>query len=130
MRRIVPLAALVAICVSVLVPATVAAVPPTPTMDITACRVDGDSVRVGVTWSHLPSTGGQIFVNTEPLQSEYDVVWNQKGKHGTRTEEIFIDGDIVDLVTVNLYNAKDPNDITFEQRTIGAGNNAEEILAC
>ena len=130
MRRIVPLAALVAICVSVLVPATAGAVPPTPTMDITACRVDGDTVRVGVTWSHLPSTGGQIFINTEPLQSEYDVVWNQKGKHGTRTEDIFINGDIVDIVTVNLYNAKDPNDITFEQRVIGEGNNAEEVPAC
>jgi len=42
----------------------------------------------------------------------------------------FIDGDIVDLVTVNLYNAKDPDNITFEQRTIGQGNNVEEILAC
>lgn len=130
MRRIVPLAVLVAICVSVLVPATVAADPPSPTMDITACRVDGDTVRVGVSWSHLPSTGGEIFINTEPLESEYVVGWNQKGKHGTRTEEIFTNGDIVDLVTVNLYNAKDPNDITFEQRIIGAGNNAEEILAC
>ena len=131
MRRIVPLAALVAICVSVLAPATVAAIgPPTPTMDITACRVDGDTVRVGVSWSHLPSTGGEIFINTEPLQSQYVVGWNQKGKHGTRTEEIFINGDIVDLVTVNLYNAKHPNDITFEQRVIGEGNNAEEILAC
>ena len=35
-----------------------------------------------------------------------------------------------DIVTVNLYNAKDPNNITFEQRVIGDGNNAEEISSC
>jgi len=107
-----------------------AAVPPAPTMDITACRASSDTVRVGVSWSHLPSTGGQIFINTAPLESKYDVVWNQKGKQGSRSEDIFIDGDIVDIVTVNLYNAKDPNNITFEQRVIGDGNNVEEILPC
>jgi hypothetical protein len=130
MRRVVSLTALAAVCLSILVPATAAAIPPPPTMDITACRVDGDTVRVGVSWSHLTVTGGEIFINTEPLQSEYGVAWNQKGRHGSHSEDLFIDGDIVDLVTVNLYNAKDPNDITFEQRTIGTGNNAEEIPAC
>jgi len=130
MRRIISLAAVAALCLSVLIPATAAAVPPTPTMDITACRASSDTVRVGVSWSHLPSTGGQIFINTAPLESKYDVVWNQKGKQGSRSEDIFIDGDIVDIVTVNLYNAKDPNNITFEQRVIGDGNNMEEILPC
>jgi hypothetical protein len=99
-------------------------------MDITACRASSDTVRVGVSWSHLAVTGGQIFINTAPLESESDVAWNQKGKRGSHSEDIFINGDIVDIVTVNLYNAKDPNDITFEQRVIGVGNNAEEILAC
>ena len=33
-------------------------------------------------------------------------------------------------MTVNLYNAKDPNDITFEQRVIGEGKGAEELLPC
>ena len=86
--------------------------------------------RVGVSWSHLPSTGGQIFINTAPLESEYDVTWNQKGKQGSRSEEIFINGDIVEIVTVNLYNAKDPKNITLEQRVIGDGNNVGEILPC
>jgi len=99
-------------------------------MDITACRVDSDTVRVGVSWSHLTVTGGEIFINTEPLQSEYVVAWNQKGRNGSHSEDMFINGDIVDLVTVNLYDAKDPNNITFEQRIIGEGNNAEEIAGC
>ena len=130
MRRIVLLAASAAMCLGLVVPATAMAVPPTPTMDITACRAGPDTVRVGVSWSHLPVTGGEIFINTAPLESEYGVAWNQKGKSGRHSEDIFINGDIVDMVTVNLYNAKDPNDITFEQRVIGDGNNAEEILAC
>ena len=132
MRRIIRMSALVALCLGMIVPGTAVATPPSPTMDITACRASSDTVRVGVSWAHLPSTGGQIFINTAPLESEYDVVWTQRGKHGSRSEDIFINGDIVDVVTVNLYNAKDPNNITFEQRIIGQvpGNNAEEILAC
>ena len=132
MRRIILLAALAALCLSLVVPATAAAVPPGPTMDITACRASSDTVRVGVSWSHLPVTGGEIFINTAPLESEYVVAWNQRGKHGSHSEDIFINGDIVDIVTVNLYDARDPNDITFEQRIIGQvpGNNVEEILAC
>jgi len=132
MRRIVLLAAVAALSLSLVVPATATAVPPAPTMDITACRAGPDMVRVGVSWSHLNVTGGEIFINTAPLESEYVVAWNQKGKHGSHTEDMFINGDIVDIVTVNLYNAKDPNNITFEQRIIGdvPGNNAEEILAC
>ena len=132
MGRIIRMSALAALCLGMIVPGTAVATPPPPTMDITACRAGPDSVRVGVSWSHLPTTGGEIFINTAPLESEYVVAWNQKGKHGSHSEDIFINGDIVDIVTVNLYNAKDPNDITFEQRIIGQvpGNNAEEILAC
>jgi hypothetical protein len=130
MRRVVSLAALAAMSASILGSVTAAAVPPPLRMDITACRVDSDTVRVGVSWSHLTVTGGEIFINTEPLQSEYRVAWNQKGRNGSHSEDMFINGDIVDLVTVNLYNAKDPNNITFEQRTIGEGNNSEEISGC
>jgi hypothetical protein len=130
MRRIILVAALAALCLSLVVPATAAAVPPAPTMDITACRASSDTVRVGVSWSHLAVTGGEIFINTAPLESKYGVAWNQRGKNGRHSEDIFINGDIVDIVTVNLYNDKDPNNITFEQRVIGDGNNAEEILPC
>jgi hypothetical protein len=130
MRRIVLLAALSALCLGMIVPGTAVATPPPPTMDITACRASSDTVRVGVEWSHLTVTGGEIFINTAPLESKYGVAWNQRGKSGRHSEDIFINGDIVDIVTVNLYNAKDPNNITFEQQVIGAGNNAEEILAC
>ena len=132
MRRVVCLGTLAAMCIGVLVPATAAGLgPPAPIMDITACRVDTDTVRVGVSWSHLTVTGGEIFINTAPLETKYGAVWNDHGRRGSHTEEIFINGDIVDIVTVNLYNAKDPNNIEFEQRVIGGdGNSAEEIPAC
>ena len=130
MRRNVVLAATAALSLGALLPAMVSAMPPSPTMDITACRVDADTVHVGVAWSHLRVTGGEIFINTAPLETGYEAAWNDNGNHGSHAEDIFIDGDIVDLVTVNLYNAKDPNNITFEQRVIGEGDNTEEILAC
>ena len=130
MRRNVVLAATAAICVAGLMPAAVAAVPPSAAMAITACRVDADTVRVGVTWSHLRVTGGEIFINTAPLESKYEAAWNDNGSRGSHSEDMFIDTDIVDIVTVNLYNAKDPSNITFEQRVIGEGNDVEEILAC
>ena len=130
MRRIVLFAATLAACLSLSVSAIAAAVQPPVEMDITACRVDADTVHVEVSWSHLTVTGGEIFINTAPLESEYEVAWNDRGKHGSHAEDMFIDGDIVDIVTVNLYNARDPNNITFEQRIIGAGNNAEEISPC
>jgi len=130
MRRIVLFAATAAACLSLSVSAIAAAVQPPVQMDITACRVDADTVHVEVSWSHLTVTGGQIFINTAPLESKYEVAWNDKGKRGSHAEDMFPDGDIVDIVTVNLYNARDPNNITFEQRIIGAGNNAEEISPC
>jgi len=130
MRRIVLFAATAAAFLGLVLYATAAAVQPPVQMDITACRVDVDTVHVEVSWSHLTVTGGEIFINTAPLESEYEVAWNDKGKRGSHAEDMFIDGDIVDIVTVNLYNARDPLNITFEQRVIGAGNNAEEISPC
>ena len=128
MRRTVRLAAAAAVTVTLLLPAAVAATPPTPTMTATACRLDASTVRVGVSWSSLPVTGGEIFINNAPLESKYEVAWNQKGRHGTHVEDMFVDGDIADVVTVNLYNDKIPG--WFEQRVIGEGNDAEEILPC
>jgi hypothetical protein len=130
MRRIILLAATAALCVSLVAPATAGARPPTPTMTATACRVDSTTVRVGVSWSNLAVTGGEIFINTAPLESKYESAWNQKAKHGSHSEDFDVGTDIADLVTVNLYNAKDPNNITFEQRVIGVGNDAEELLPC
>ncbi len=130
MRRITLMAATAALCTSLVAPATAAAAPPPPQMDATACRVNPTTVRIGVSWSHLTVTGGEFFVNTSPVGAGYNSVWNQKGKRGTHSEDLDIGSDIADLVTVNLYNAKDPNDITFEQRVIGVGNDAEELPPC
>jgi hypothetical protein len=130
MRRNVVLAASAAFCLALVLPAAASALQPSLTMDITACRVDSETVHVEVSWSHLTVTGGEIFINTAPLESKYEVAWNDKGKRGSHAEDMFIDGDIVDIVTVNLYDAKDPNNITFEQRVIGDGNDAEEISPC
>ena len=130
MRRITLLAAMAALCTSLVASATAAAAPPAPTMDATACRVNSTTIRIGVSWSHLTVTGGEFFVNTTPQETGYTSAWNQKGKRGSHSEDLNIGSDIADIVTVNLYNAKDPNDITFEQRVIGEGNNAEELLPC
>ena len=130
MRRITTLAATAAICLGLMAPATAGAAPPPPTMDATACRVNATTIRIAVSWSHLTVTGGEFFVNTAPLETGYTSAWNQKGKHGSHSEDLNIGSDIADIVTVNLYNAKDPNDITFEQRVIGDGNDAEELLPC
>lgn len=129
MRRIMLLAGLVALITSFVAPATAGA-KPAPTMTATACRVDSDTIRVAVSWSRLRVTGGEIFVNTAPLETGYTRSWNQRAMTGSHSEDIDIGTDIADLVTVNLYNAKDPNNITFEQRVIGTGDNAEEIPAC
>jgi hypothetical protein len=69
-------------------------------------------------------------VNTAPLTTEYTSVWNQKAKNGSHSEDLSIGTDIADIVTVNLYNARNPNNITFEQRAIGEGNDAEELGPC
>lgn len=101
-------------------------------MTATACRVDADTVHVAVSWSALPTTGGEIFINTAPLFTGYERAWNQKGKSGSHSEDFDIGTDIADVVTVNLYNDK-VTPITFEQREIGdneGGNNVEEIQAC
>jgi hypothetical protein len=124
------LAATAAFFLSLVLPPAASAIPPPPSMDITACRVNSDTVRVGVSWSQLKVTGGEIFINTAPLESKYGAVWNDNGNRGSHSEDIFIDADIADIVTVNLYNAKDPNNITFEQRVIGEGNDVEEIPPC
>jgi hypothetical protein len=131
MRRIISLAAVAALCLSLLVPATAAASPPTPTMTATACRADSHTIHVVVSWSSLAVTGGEIAVEVGPFEHGPDVIWNQKGKHGTHVEDIEIGNDIADLVTVNLYNAKiqDPN--YFVQVVIGIElNDAEELLPC
>lgn len=128
MRRIILLAATAATCLSLVVSATAWA-KPTPTMTATACRVDASTVRVGVSWSDLAVTGGEIFINIAPLETGYESAWNQKGRQGSHSEDFNTGSDIADLVTVNLYNAKG-NHVTFEQREIGEGNNAEEIAAC
>lgn len=99
-------------------------------MTMTACRVDSSTIRVAVSWSNLAVTGGEIFVNTEPLTTGYSSVWNQKARSGSHSEELNIGTDIADIVTVNLYNARNPNNITFEQRVIGEGNYAEELGSC
>lgn len=130
MRRIVLLAATAALCTSLVAPATAGARPPTPTMTMTACRVDSSTIRVAVSWSDLAVTGGEIFVNTAPLTTKYTSVWNQKAKSGSHSEDPNIGTDIADIVTGNLYNARNPNNITFEQRVIGEGNNAEELGPC
>ena len=130
MRRIVLLAAAAALCTSVVAPATVGAKPAPPTMTLTACRVDSSTIRVAVTWSNLAVTGGEIFVNTEPLTTKYGSVWNQKTRNGSHSEDLNIGTDIADIVTVNLYNARNPNNITFGQRVIGEGNLAEELGPC
>ena len=131
MRRIIILAAVAALSLSILVPASAVATPPTPTMTATACRADSHTIHVVVSWSSVAVTGGQIFIEIGPFVPGPDVVWNQKGKHGTHVEDIEIGTDIADLVTVNLYNAKieDPN--YFVQRVIGIElNGAEELLPC
>ena len=130
MRRIILLAATAALCASLMTPAIAGAKPPTPTMDATACRVDADTVRVAVSWANLTVTGGEFFINTAPLETGYTSAWNQRGRRGNHTLDFDIGTGIADIVTVNLYNAKDPNDITFEQRVIGEGNDAEELLPC
>ena len=56
--------------------------------------------------------------------------WNQKARRGSRSQDFNIGTDIADSVTVSLSNAKDPNNITVEQRVIGEGNDAEELLPC
>ena len=130
MGRIHVRAATAALAISVLLPGIAVARPPSPTMDITACRVDASTVRVGVSWSDLPVTGGQVFVHPTPVGIPYDAVWNQKGKHGTHSEDIFVGTDIADIVIVNLYNAK-VSPPSFEQRVIGGdGNFMEEIGSC
>jgi hypothetical protein len=130
MRRIILLAATAALCTILVAPATVGANPPIPTMTATACRVDSSTVRVAVSWSDLAVTGGEIFINTAPLESTYESAWNQKAKSGSHSQDFNTGTDIADLVTVNLYNAKNAHHITFEQRVIGEGNDAEEILPC
>ena len=130
MRRIVLLAAMAALCAGLVAPATASAKPPTPTMTISACRVDASTVRVAVSWSDLAVTGGEIFINTAPLTTEYTSTWNQKTRNGSHSEDLDIGTDIADIVTVNLYNARNPNHITFEQRVIGEGNDAEELGPC
>ena len=131
MRRIILLAAVAAVCVGLVVPATAAAVPPSPTMTATACRADSHTIHVVVSWSSLAVTGGEIFVDIGPFEPGPHATWSQKGKHGTHVENLEIGTDIADLVTVNLYNAKiqDPN--YFVQRVIGIElNDAEELLPC
>jgi len=130
MRRIILLAAAAGMCTSLLAAATAGAAPPTPTMTASACRVDATTVRVAVSWSHLTVTGGEFFINTAPLTTGYQSAWNQRGKRGSHSHDFNTGTDIADIVTVNLYNAKDPDDITFEQRVIGEGNDAEELLPC
>ena len=117
MRRIVLLATAAALCASALSPATAGAIPPVPTMTATACVANGTTLRVTVTWSALQSTGGQIFVDMIPPEIHPDIVWNQKGKHGTHVEEFLIAGRVIDSVIVNLYNDKIPG--FFEQRQLG-----------
>lgn len=129
MRRIVLLAAVAALFTSLVAPAAVGA-KPGPTMTATACRVDADTVRAAVSWSNLRVTGGEIFVNIAPLETGYTVAWNQKGIKGSHSEDIDTGTDIADFVTVNLYNAKDPNNITFEQRVVGVSDSAEELPSC
>jgi hypothetical protein len=130
MRRMIRLAATAALFASLGAPATAGARPPSLTVTFTACRVDSTTVRLAVSWSNLAVTGGEFFINTAPLTTGYTSAWNQKAKHGSHTQDFNIGTDIADIVTVNLYNAKDPNNITFEQRVIGEGNDAEELLPC
>jgi len=117
MRRIVLLASAAALCLSALSVAAARANQPVPTMTATACLANGTTLRVTVDWSALASTGGQIFVDMIPPEIHPDIVWNQKGKHGTHTEEFLIDGRVIDSVIVNLYNSKIP--FSFEQRQLG-----------
>ena len=126
MRRIVVLAATAALAMSALGFATASAIPPVPTMTIAACRVDPDTMRVTVTWSALPSTGGEMFIDTIPPDFELGVIWNQKGKHGTHVEEFEITGRVIDSVVVNLYDAKRPG--FFEQRQLGDDDEVEFVL--
>jgi len=101
-------------------------------MIATACRVDSHTVRVGVTWSAIPTTGGEIFINIGHLTAGPHIAWNQKGRSGTHTELFEMGTDIADVIVVNLYNAKD-NPVSFVQREIGdpdGGNGIEEIGAC
>ena len=119
MRRIVLLAAAAALCTSLVAPATAGAKPAPQTMTMTACRVDPSTIRVAVSWTDLAVNGGEIFVNTEPLTTRYGSVWNQKARSGSHSEDLDIGTDIADIVTVNLYNARNPNNITFAQRVIG-----------
>lgn len=44
--------------------------------------------------SHQPPTGGEIFITTEPLQSEDVLAWNQKGK-----QRIMGNGDNAEQIT-------------------------------
>jgi hypothetical protein len=130
MRRIILWAATAALCTSLAAPATVGAAPPAPMMTLTACRVGAATVRVAVSWSHLAVTGGEFFINTAPLETGYVSAWNQKGKNGSHSLDFNTGTDIADIVTANLYNAKEGPPIPFEQRVIGEGNDAEEILPC
>ena len=127
MGRIVLFAAAAALALGALLPATAGAIPPVPTMTATACRVDPDTMRVTVAWSALPSTGGEMFIDTIPPDFELGVIWNQKGKHGTHAEEFVITGRVIDSVVVNLYDAKRPG--FFEQRQLGDDDEAEFVLS-
>lgn len=100
-------------------------------MSASACRVDDTQVRVSVTWSNLYVTGGEFMVNIAPLETGYSHAWNWPGRptKGTYTIDMNIGTDIADLVTVNLYNARN-NPITFEQRVLGVGNEVEELSPC
>ena len=126
MRRIVLFAATAAAFLGLVLYATAAAVQPPVQMDITACRVDVDTVHVEVSWSHLAVTGGEIFVDTIPFSTDLHASWNQKGKHGTRTEEFAVAGRVIDQVIVNLYNERIAG--WFEQRQIGGDDDVAELF--
>ena len=129
MRRIVLLASAAALCMSVLSSAAAGAVPPAPNMTATACLADPGTMRVEVSWSHLVVTGGEIFVDTIPQSIDLHATWNQKGKHGTHTEEFPVVGRVIDQVIVNLYNDRMPG--WFEQRQIGDDDEVAELFpAC
>jgi len=126
MRRIVLLAAAASLFMSVLSPAAAGALPPTPSMTATACLADASTMRVEVSWSHLAVTGGEISVDTIPFSIDLHAIWNQKGKHGTHTEEFPIAGRVIDQVIVNLYNDKIAG--WFEQRQIGGDDDVAELF--
>lgn len=135
MRRIMLLAVTAALLTSLVAPATAGAKPvKPPIVNASACKASATVVRIAVSWSNLRTTGGEFFINIAPLTGKYSYGWNWNAPKfsGKFSHDIVMDsGDLANSVLVNLYNATDPNNITFVSTYLfDDATPGEEILAC